>query len=118
MAQIRPGKSLFREDLNWRPLKFSKTHDVSGNSFVSNRKGRKLGAAFNTGACVSDPHGSNCPNDGNLVHQCSRCLDTSHGAHVCPRTDFPANRPYITGTRPKSKGHGKGKGKQKGSGQS
>ena len=37
---------------------------------------------------------------------------------MCPRTDFPANRPYIAGTRPKSKGLGKGKGKLKGSGQS
>ena len=118
VAQIRPGKSLFREDLNWRPVKFTRTHDVSCNLFVSNRKGRKLCAAFNTGACVSDSHSTDCPNDGNFVHQCSRCLDTSHGAHLCPRTDFPATRPYIAGTRPKSKGHGKGKGKQKGSGQS
>ena len=118
VAQIRPGKGWFREDFNWRPFKMAKTHDVSGNSFVSNRRGRKLCDAFNTGACVSNPQNSDCPNDGTLVHQCSRCLDATHGAHVCPRTDFPASRPYVVGTRPKSKGLGKGKGKLKGRGQS
>ena len=89
-------------------------HDVDGNSFVSNRRGRKLCDAFNAGACVLNLQDATCPKDGTLVHQCSRCLETSHGAHVCPRTDFPASRPVVEGHKGKSKGFGKGKGKLKG----
>ena len=115
VAQVISGKRWFREDLHLRPPpKMPKTHDVSGNSFVSNRRGRKLCDAFNTGACVLNLQNAVCPNDGTLVHQCSRCLDTSHGAHACPRTDFPASRPFVEGHKGKSKGFGKGKGKLKG----
>ena len=119
VAQIPSGKRWFREDSNLRPPpELPKTHDVNGNSFVANRRGRRLCDAFNTGACVFNPQNAACPNDGTFVHQCSRCLDTSHGAHACPRTDFPASRPIVEGLRGKSKGFGKGKGKQKGRWQS
>ena len=119
VAQVPSGKRWFREDSNLRPPpKMPKTHDVNGNSFVANRRGRRLCDAFNTGACVFNPQNAACPNDGTLVHQCSRCLDTSHGAHACPRTDFPASRPIVEGLRGKSKGFGKGKSKQKGRWQS
>ena len=40
-----------------------KTHDVNGNSFVANRRGRRLCDAF-TGACVFNPQNAACPNDG------------------------------------------------------
>ena len=115
VAQVISGKRWFRGDLHLRPPpKMPKTHDVDGNSFVSNRRGRKLCDAFNAGACVLNLQDATCPNDGTLVHQCSRCLETSHGAHVCPRTDFPASRPFVEGHKGKSKGFGKGKGKLKG----
>ena len=116
VAQVPSGKRWFREDSNLRPPpKMPKTHDVNGNSFVANRRGRRLCDPFKHG-CLHVQ--TRRPNDGTLVHQCSRCLDTSHRAHACPRTDFPASRPIVEGLRGKSKGFGKGKSKQKGRRQS
>ena len=60
-----------------------------------------------TGACVVNQQSSVCPQNGSLVHQCSRCLDTSHGAHACRR--------WSVG---QVEGFGKAKSKQKGNWQS
>ena len=105
-APLPSGKRWVHEDSVMRPPpKMPKTHDVDGNSFVTNRRRRKFCEAFNTGACVLDQEISVvCPNNGTLMHQCSRCLDTGHGAHACPRTDFPASRPVVDGLRGKSNG--------------
>ena len=65
-----------------RPPKVPKTHDANSNSFVENRKRRRLCDAFNTGACVFKPQNAACPNDGTLVHQCSRCLQRGHAGSV------------------------------------
>ena len=112
VAPVPSVRRWLREDSTMRPPpKMPKTHDVNGNSFVANRKGRRLCDAFNMGACVFNPQNAACPNDGTLVHQCSR-------AHACPRTDFPASRRIVEGLRGKSKGFGKGKSKQKGRWQS
>ena len=113
VAPVPSGKRGFHEESVMRPPpKMPKTHDVDGNSFV-NRRRRKFCEAFNTGACVLNQQSSVCPINGPLVHQCSRCLDTGHGAHACPRTDFPASRPVVDGHRGKSNGFGKGNSKQK-----
>ena len=93
------------------PAKIIKQNDVDGNSFKSNRKGKRLCEAFNQGTCPHDLASISCPKDRSQAHQCSRCLDTTHGAHACPRTDYPAQRVWDAG---KGNGKGYGKGKHKG----
>jgi len=88
-------------------------HDVDGNAFRANRRGKKLCLAFNQGSCPLVHGNTTCPKNSHEVHQCSRCLDTAHGAHQCNRTDFPAQKPAKeVGDKGKGKGK-KGYGKSK-----
>ena len=87
------------------PQKLAKVHDVDGNVFRSSRKAKKLCEAFNQGACPHSPTSTVCPKNRAEVHQCSRCLETTHGMHACTRSDHPAQKSLKSGD-----GKGKGKG--------
>ena len=94
----------------------ARVHSVDGNAFNANRRGKRLCAAFNKGKCIPSISGNLCPKDSYSVHQCTRCLDSSHGANTCYRTDYPAQKeakPHSGKGGGKSKGKG-GKGKSKG----
>jgi hypothetical protein len=101
VAGPQPGKRLAMEG-NGPALKIARVHAVDGNNFKANRKGRNLCMAFNRGECTQGT-GTSCPRDSGLAHQCSRCLDATHGANACPRSDFPAQKP----NKPTGKGGGK-----------
>ena len=87
------------------PQKLAKVHDVDGNVFRSSRKAKKLCEAFNQGACPHSPTSTVCPKNRAEVHQCSRCLETTHGMHACTRSDHPAQKSLKS-----EDGKGKGKG--------
>ena len=75
---------------------------AGSGSQTSNRKGKKLCAAFQTGSCTN----SNCPD----AHQCSRCLNSNHGAmHPTPCQAKPAQPKRQGGNQSFSKNRG-GKG--------
>ena len=57
--------------------------------FITNGSGETLCNSFNRGACSK---GGRCPN--NYSHQCSRCLQNSHGAQdtaKCPKGNGAAD---------------------------
>jgi len=107
IATPQSGKRVIATD-DAPPLKAARlhVHAVDGNAFKSNRKGLRLCAAFNRGECSGNLRGNMCPKEQSAVHQCSRCLDSAHGAHNCPRTDYPAMKPA-----PAGKGGGRGRGR-------
>ena len=89
-------------------MKVAKMHEVDGNTFKTNRKGKKLCEGFNRGDCVHNPRSIVCPRDSDTAHQCSRCLDSTHGLHTCLRTDFPAHKPLVLHVGGKSRVYGGG----------
>ena len=79
----------------------------ANNEYTHNRKGDKICAAFQTGACGNSVQGILCPKDRECVHLCSKCLDNRHGAARCPNSF----RPPFTKKPKGNQGKGKGKGK-------
>ena len=104
-----PAKRMALEDTGPAP-KGPRFHKVEGNIFKPNRKGKHLCEDFNRGGCTSAPGSILCPKNPGAMHQCSRCLDGSHGLATCPRADFPALKLQRNNS---SKGGGKSKGKGK-----
>jgi hypothetical protein len=116
VASPGPGKLLLVDDMpGAQPQKIAKFHDVDGDVFKSNRKGKSLCAAFNQGSCAYSATSMICPKNPSEMHQCSRCLDPSHGAQSCRRSDYPAQQNSWSGAaKGKGKGKHQGKGKHKG----
>ena len=112
LASAPSAKRLAPEGLS-TVMKVAKMHEVDGNTFKTNRKGMKLCEGFNKGDCPHNPRSTVCPRDSDAAHQCSRCLDSTHGQHACFRTDFPAQKPLKQHEGGKSRGYGGGKGKGK-----
>ena len=86
--------------------KARKVTNVSNGAWTTNRRGKALCQAFQTGSCKRN----NCPD----AHQCSFCLQPTHGSqHPTPCTNNTTNRPQ-GGAGGGGGGRGSGKGKGKG----
>ena len=83
---------------------------ITNGEYTANRSGNALCAAFQTGACGQFVGNHMCPTDRTKKHQCSICLDSSHGKASCTKT---AKEPHTKVRKVGGKG-GKGKGKGKG----
>jgi hypothetical protein len=81
-------------------------HNVENGQYVTNRKGKKLCQAFQSGSCTHTKPGGIACSAGLGLHQCAKCLSPAHGANAC--SEAPKDYPN------KGKGKGKGKGKNKG----
>ena len=118
VAQIGSCKRWFREDVNLRPSKLAETHDVSGNSFVSKRRGRKLCDAFDIMRAIATRRilivRMMEPWYISAVDVWTRVMElTFVQGRISQRVVL-----MLRAQRPKSKGLGKGKGKLKGRWQS
>ena len=79
------------------------TPKIVNGSWNANRAGIPMCPGFQNGSCKGA-----CPNG--MTHQCSKCLDNSHGQYGPPR----CSKPLAQAVRTKgNKGKGKGKGKSK-----
>ena len=95
-----------------------KLHNVQNGNYTTNRRGVPLCEDYNAGTCT-ETRGQQrrCKRDGNVVHQCNKCLG-EHPGSSCQKT--PSNAPpaqplWVTqrkGSPSKGKGKGKGKGKK------
>ena len=85
-----------------------KVNRVVDGHYTHNRKEKKLCNAFQSGTCTN----ANC----SFAHQCSVCLQTSHGAfHPSPCNASPPdpNRTFPPNRKGRKGGRGKGGGKGK-----
>ena len=79
-----------------------RVHNVTNGLFTTNRSGKQLCSAFQTGDCKGLT--TDCP--AHKAHQCAKCLQTLHGSNTCKAS--PGEPPR--GPTPKGKGGGRGKG--------
>ena len=86
----------------------ARVHNVESGLYLTNRRGSQLCAAFQQGTCGTSLVGEICPTDRSKVHQCSRCLATSHGLSSCPHAEMPKSAQQRQ--QGKSRGRGKGSG--------
>jgi hypothetical protein len=114
-AASAPVKRLALED-NGPSLKNARVradmHNVEGNAFKTNRRGKRLCEDFNRGACSPGGKDDMCLKHPGLSHQCSRCLSSAHGLNVCNRTDYPALKAQKTSGKGGKGGKGGKNGKK------
>lgn len=85
---------------------------VTNGEYSCNRSGKSLCSSYQTGACGPSVGDRLCPQDRTKVHQCSLCLDGSHGKHQCHKSGAaPINRSKGGGKAGGKAGKAKGKGK-------
>ena len=85
-------------------------HQVEEGKYTKNRTGYRLCDGFQTGDCQQTSNGIWCPQQWDVVHQCSKCLG-NHPAKSCHHKDLQV--PGFVKKAEKGKGRGKSK---KGSG--
>ena len=89
-----------------RPTKIKKTKKAqqsSGSGMATNRSGKRLCDAFQNGRCSETLSNGVCANNPSEVHQCSRCLQPSHGAFSPKHCQNP-----MLSAKTSKKGKGKG----------
>ena len=89
-----------------RPTKIKKTKKAqqsSGSGMATNRSGKRLCDAFQNGRCSETLPNGVCANNPSEVHQCSRCLQPSHGAFSPKHCQNP-----MLSAKTSKKGKGKG----------
>jgi len=90
-------------------------HNVSNGQYTSNRRYMPLCPGWQDGSCTAhDPRTNRCSANPEAVHQCSKCLSTTHGANV--GTGCNSSPPSEASARVQPKGGGKGKRQGKGKG--
>ena len=112
-AAAGPAKRYALDDAG-PAAKAQRFHNVDGNIFKANRRGKRLCEEFNRGNCPSQPNVDTCPKNSGFMHQCSRCLGLSHGLSNCPRSDHPALKAKGSGKSDKGRGKGGKSGKSGG----
>eukprot|EP00971_Amphidinium_carterae_P331493 6465081-Amphidinium_carterae.1 len=83
-----------------KPTQMPRQHNLGPDGgFATNRKNIRLCVAYNRGECGHADSQNRCLANSSLVHQCSKCLSTSHPATSCPQSSTNG---------PPRKGRGKG----------